>query len=618
MSCDAIATPRSIAKELNILQQSFIEAHEKQVHHLVKLLASAGVQLPPAVSEKSPRGCPEARKCPAAEEERTHLDASSHLSWDDPLSWEPLEPLQEEVVAPMVTVCLHSEGQNIESSRDVQCEAVEMMNSEISGQSDATAVMVRAFSGQSDPLPVDASKSLLTDLPLVSLTPSKLRRTGVEEAVRQQARSGRRSWLDSGLNDIISSVDATLLSASLADTGRRRMSFLNVLHSCTESCYFDLACGLVIVVNSLFMAYETEWALTESVGTPTPRWMRFLGRAFTGFFVIELLLRMCGGLQRFFCTCNMWNFFDLTVVVFAVLEEVLQEMADFSNARMIRLLRLTRTIKVFRTFRLMRFVGALRTLVNSLMGTIKQVIWAFFLILCLMFVFAVIFGQVVSNARWSDPQVMEAEGMRLFWGDLSACMYTLYLSVSGGVDWVEAAQPLEDLGTTVFLSFILYVALAQWVVLNVITGCFCESAAEASRKDVGLAVQAHRCDRDKFLHRCKTIFQSIDMDGSGQIDVHDMKPFLDTEPAHALFAALEIGVDDAKELFDLLDEDGTQVIDLEEFMFGCLRLRGSAKALDVARLHYQNKHLTKKLNTVLKSRGSARPESRCEKSVVAT
>eukprot|EP00929_Paragymnodinium_shiwhaense_P080428 TRINITY_DN41943_c0_g2_i4.p1 TRINITY_DN41943_c0_g2~~TRINITY_DN41943_c0_g2_i4.p1 ORF type:complete len:104 (+),score=27.58 TRINITY_DN41943_c0_g2_i4:168-479(+) len=74
-----------------------------------------------------------------------------------------------------------------------------------------------------------------------------------------------------------------------------------------------------------------------------------------------------------------------------------------------------------------------------------------------------------------------------------------------------------------------------------------------------------------------------------------MKPFLEQEPARALFGALDLDIGDVRDLFEVLDEDGTRFIDLEEFVFGCLRLRGAAKALDVAKLHYDGQRLKAKL-----------------------
>eukprot|EP00929_Paragymnodinium_shiwhaense_P033755 TRINITY_DN18481_c0_g1_i1.p1 TRINITY_DN18481_c0_g1~~TRINITY_DN18481_c0_g1_i1.p1 ORF type:complete len:231 (+),score=21.91 TRINITY_DN18481_c0_g1_i1:324-1016(+) len=220
-----------------------------------------------------------------------------------------------------------------------------------------------------------------------------------------------------------------------------------------------------------------------------------------------------------------------------------------------------------------------------------------------MSMFAVIFGQVIGQARELDPAIMDRSAVALYWSSLWRCTYTLFLSITGGVSWVEVAQPLEDLGPAVLFGFLFYVALIQWVVLNVITGTFCESAAEAARKDVTLAVHAHRSDRDHFLQRLQAIFDSIDMNRSGKLEAHELQAYLDSEPAHALFATLDLDVMDVQGLIEVLDDHGDEKIDLEEFLLGCLRLRGSARAIDIAKLEHRARQMNQKLNTLLQNRG---------------
>merc|ERR1719222_707680 len=57
------------------------------------------------------------------------------------------------------------------------------------------------------------------------------------------------------------------------------------------------------------------------------------------------------------------------------------------------------------------------------------------------------------------------------------------------------------------------------------------------------------------------------------------------------FTSLDIDPSEARALFLLLDTDESGAIDSEEFMQGCLRLRGPAKAIDLATLMYFNKRL---------------------------
>lgn len=52
---------------------------------------------------------------------------------------------------------------------------------------------------------------------------------------------------------------------------------------------------------------------------------------------------------------------------------------------------------------------------------------------------------------------------------------------------------------------------------------------------------------------------------------------------------LGISTDDIWGLFLLIDADHNGVVDLEEFINGCMQLRGPAKSLQVARMSYENK-----------------------------
>jgi len=149
-------------------------------------------------------------------------------------------------------------------------------------------------------------------------------------------------------------------------------------------------------------------------------------------------------------------------------------------------------------------------------------------------------------------------------------------------------MPLDALGSGATGGFMFYIAIVQWVVLNVVTGAFCESAAQAARKDVVLAMQEYRVHKEQFVEKSRIIFSSIDEEGTGVLHVHEMKPFMDSEPARALFGALDLDVGDVEELFAILDDTGTETIDIEQFVTGILRLRGGATALDVAKLQHQN------------------------------
>merc|ERR1712080_202432 len=69
----------------------------------------------------------------------------------------------------------------------------------------------------------------------------------------------------------------------------------------------------------------------------------------------------------------------------------------------------------------------------------------------------------------------------------------------------------------------------------------------------------------------------------------------------AYLDSLDIDINDVWHFFMMVDRDGDCNIDLEEFMEGCIRLRGPAKSLDIAKMMYDDKMLRRKLQLFMKS-----------------
>merc|ERR1712008_309644 len=68
----------------------------------------------------------------------------------------------------------------------------------------------------------------------------------------------------------------------------------------------------------------------------------------------------------------------------------------------------------------------------------------------------------------------------------------------------------------------------------------------------------------------------------------------------ALFYAMDISVENACELFGLLDVDDSGPLKVEEFVEGCLRLRGTAKTTDIRLLLHESKATCSKLALLAK------------------
>merc|ERR1712241_781191 len=91
--------------------------------------------------------------------------------------------------------------------------------------------------------------------------------------------------------------------------------------------------------------------------------------------------------------------------------------------RTIRTYRLTRLVRVFRAQRLIRFMSALRTLVFSIMVTLKSLIWSLILLLLIIWMNAVFFTEYVTDLV-VDAGELDKELVR-YWGSLLGSMTTL-------------------------------------------------------------------------------------------------------------------------------------------------------------------------------------------------
>merc|ERR1719215_2571738 len=122
---------------------------------------------------------------------------------------------------------------------------------------------------------------------------------------------------------------------------------------------------------------------------------------------------------------------------------------------------------------------------------------------------------------------------------------------------------------------------------------FIQAAFMHLESDRELVVEKELEDKRDFLKTMRRIFAELDTDDSGLIHFNELHAHLGHPEIGAYFSKLGVDFSEVEKLFHLLDEDGSRTIDREEFMYGCLRLRGAAKSLDVALIHSEIRFVIK-------------------------
>jgi hypothetical protein len=206
-------------------------------------------------------------------------------------------------------------------------------------------------------------------------------------------------------------------------------------------------------------------------------------------------------------------------------------------------------------------------------------------------------------------------------GSLFDAVITLFQAMSGGIDWDVVWRNLDVLGWGYKGVFLLFVCFSLLTLLNVVTAVFIESTMARSKSDRGLVVQNELMAKKDFLQTMREIFQELDVDEDGDITEEEMRRRMQVPEIGAYFSQLGVDSDEVGKLFLLLDHDQSGHLDLEEFMFGCLKLRGAAKSLDVAMLQREVQWIHEALEITVPLIGttiSPRPRPRGTSSFIGT
>ncbi|CAK9001861.1 unnamed protein product [Durusdinium trenchii] len=259
-----------------------------------------------------------------------------------------------------------------------------------------------------------------------------------------------------------------------------------------------------------------------------------------------------------------------------------------SSLRIVRILRITRLIRNTgsSTGGAMKVLRALRTLIHSIVYTLKEVVWAAVFLFLIMYVFSLAITQG-RGKRTSGTAHRVGFILLHYWGGIPSAMSTCFMAVTGGISWEVASDPLLKISFLWWLLFITYVGFTVFAVLNVMTGVFCQSAIKSAQHDTDLFLQNMLVERDVCWPprlACEGFVQGL----SGSLTLAELEEHLGDPAVQAYFASMELSITDVWSFFKLLDSDLEAEISPETFFEGCQRLKGFARSLDLAKLMHQS------------------------------
>ncbi|CAE7195024.1 unnamed protein product, partial [Symbiodinium pilosum] len=116
-----------------------------------------------------------------------------------------------------------------------------------------------------------------------------------------------------------------------------------------------------------------------------------------------------------------------------------------------------------------------------------------------------------------------------------------------------------------------------------VTAVFCQSAIDGAQNDHASKVHAILANKEAHLGKINTLFSKFGAD-DGVITFKMFQDKINSVEVREYFQTLGLDVWDAWSFFKLLDKDSGGAVEIEEFLMGCLRLRGQATAMDVGKI----------------------------------
>lgn len=397
---------------------------------------------------------------------------------------------------------------------------------------------------------------------------------GPDADVPRQQSAKRNTWLEEQQEKVNQEMQ-------MQETHESNLQNLTWVQRLAFSAKFSAATTVLICINGLLIGIETDH------GDGSLGW-KIVETTFLACYTIELIIRYSAEGLRVFCKDG-WIRFDTTVLAIAYIDMLIIDPLSSGGGgeakQVAMVLRITRLLKLARIIRLLRFFKELWLLVASFGAAFKTLAWTFFLLVMVLYVFAILFVKLLGKES-DDPEIDE------WFGNLPGAMFTLFqiMTLEGWADICRVILATPQW----FMVFVIliFIMICTFAIMNTVMAVIVQhtlNEAMDQREDMMKKAQEEFQRVAKDLVK---IFHEADVDRSGMLSKEEFVNALANPKVRKVLQGLDLGTDisvlDSEEigvLFSTIDVDGNNELHPEEFVDGMMRMRGEARARSIFELH---------------------------------
>uniref|UniRef100_A0A5S6PYG9 Voltage-dependent T-type calcium channel subunit alpha n=1 Tax=Trichuris muris TaxID=70415 RepID=A0A5S6PYG9_TRIMR len=262
------------------------------------------------------------------------------------------------------------------------------------------------------------------------------------------------------------------------------------IHSVVTSKYFDLAISAVIGVNVITMAMEFHMMPAELSYA-----LKVFNYFFTVIFTLEAMIKVFAlGVRHYLI--DRWNQLDVLIVILSLSGIILEEMESKVLPINPTIMRVMRMLRIARILKLLKMAKGIRSLLDTVMQALPQVGNLGLLFFLLFFIFAALGVELFGRLECSDEHPCDGLGEHAHFKNFGIAFLTLF-RIATGDNWNgimkdtlrDDCDNSDHCATNCCVSpiiapiyFVVFVLMAQFVLVNVVVAVLMKHLEESSKK----------------------------------------------------------------------------------------------------------------------------------------
>jgi len=402
--------------------------------------------------------------------------------------------------------------------------------------------------------------------------------------------AGSESWETPGhskVSDLVGlSFQMTGMKSSLDDEEKRDDRIDNVTFA-------------LILLDVVFVGVDASLTMQNIVEQERSlTWLHAIQLCLGMAFSTELAVRVYRHRRAFFVGPGAaWNYFDVFITVFSVLNAIL-ELAVGGSLGHLTFLRVFRVLRVLRAAHVIRSLKdfyTCRLIMDCLSHVIFPTFWVFTMLLFALYVSAIVLLQMLDVFISAKPTAEIVD----HYGSLGNAIFTLYLSVTGGLDWQKALEPLLVISGWFRLFFIMFVGFMHFGMFNIYSAIFVAFVTTFVKQHHQESLHNSWSKDSAVIEELRQIMTTENARDDDRITFKRLTRILqDKGITHLKKVGLDINA--VLGVFNMLDAEETGTVLVDEIACSLMQLKGNTENVHFATVMYENKRLMNSINQLFR------------------